>query len=1107
MMYPSPAQPKTAHAARAAQSRGSALVLALVTVVMLLMLGAAYLQVARTDRRTARDVDLRTNDSNGSILRYIGGILEGDIPRKAVGGDNEFFDYPYSNNAITRVVEDRYAPITVPGPVPNLANGDLPAREPRASTPLNDAAGILIARGGRDDDPWLASSQPDFVNISTYNGQPAYYWPHISDLSGVFLDLGDVGPGRDTTGNGQNMPAQYLSTALGTALSPITAGAEKASGVAYAVPAIPEADVLAIDEGRFADADDDGILDSRWTWAPLPSEGGQAYVMAVRVVDNSALINLNVWDYFSSLAASNDPPRGLFPNDLDLETAIATLNTRSQSGPLAAAQVTSERGLGNAPDHDRRLYAWLKSHVSADAPAGWATIGTTRENNATGFDDTTDPGDTHQKFALNANEIELRWRGGLNRTTNDNASAFPPSPLEDLPGAAGFFRQADLEQDYKDTSYGNVTLTVPNDADNIFSLFFNEPRRWLTVLSGSAEFARVSLSEADEDDLIELFDVAAANRPQLYERTAGAPDGPFWDNDNDYPAQLAAVVQDYRDANNRLTGVDVDDSPNTVYGMEYLPFISEVYVQARYEATVVAPGDPVDVRWDFTGSHVVIEFVNPWPWEVSVPDIQLVIDGTTVPGVLSDPAALDQTMGPHEQKALVLRDREGPAGPLTLPTGVSGQDVTIDQWPDADGANANGGVVEIELRAPIDGGGEVLYQRFAAARPPEIVNEFAVPAADMIGTAPNDEGYMYWSTRGTGDGLAALTVRRNELDPQNDRLIDAAGLPPAEGAAAIDLSVDARLGEHEKRAGFDIDSDSSTGTQPNPRVADAYGEADFPGRPAGGTGATGAVTARHEPFQIANTGRVYRAAEIMRMVFLGPRREAGNDLSIAQVWDRFPKDANGSFLVSSLMLQPRQADNTLDEPTVGLLASVTAFEENLGLIPGRLNINTAPDWLIAAALPLADPAARAAVAADLVAERDAGPNPGIEYLGDLLSNTYTALYNSAAPAPSRDQVPDFNEPEESLGPDTAGGYDHDLDGFNLDAEERLALFSFINQMVHTRSDVFTAYVVVRAYPANDFLANNPTAAVAEPTRSYRLIAVFDRSSGKWRVRAVKRIEQ
>ncbi len=45
--------------------------------------------------------------------------------------------------------------------------------------------------------------------------------------------------------------------------------------------------------------------------------------------------------------------------------------------------------------------------------------------------------------------------------------------------------------------------------------------------------------------------------------------------------------------------------------------------------------------------------------------------------------------------------------------------------------------------------------------------------------------------------------------------------------------------------------------------------------------------------------------------------------------------------------------------------------------------------------------------------------------------------------------------------------------------------SYLNQVASTRSDIYTAYVLVRAYPVNDF-------SVA-PVDEYRLLAVFDRS--------------
>ena len=53
-----------------------------------------------------------------------------------------------------------------------------------------------------------------------------------------------------------------------------------------------------------------------------------------------------------------------------------------------------------------------------------------------------------------------------------------------------------------------------------------------------------------------------------------------------------------------------------------------------------------------------------------------------------------------------------------------------------------------------------------------------------------------------------------------------------------------------------------------------------------------------------------------------------------------------------------------------------------------------------------------------------------------------------------------------------------------DAEERIARFQFLNQILSVRSDVYTAYVEIRGYPADDWRQG--------PIETVRFIAVLDR---------------
>ena len=123
-------------------------------------------------------------------------------------------------------------------------------------------------------------------------------------------------------------------------------------------------------------------------------------------------------------------------------------------------------------------------------------------------------------------------------------------------------------------------------------------------------------------------------------------------------------------------------------------------------------------------------------------------------------------------------------------------------------------------------------------------------------------------------------------------------------------------------------------------------------------------------------------------------------------------------------------------------------------IKGRININTAP-WFVIAQLPWMEPA----IAQAIVTYRDT-VSGAFESIADLMYVPQMGFY--AYDALDLDQRSDFTP----------------SDGAVDDFEERDIIFSRISNLVTVRSDVFTAYILVRI-------------GIDGPQR--RVIAIFDRS--------------
>ena len=116
---------------------GSALIMVVVTLVMMVLLGTAYIQIARVDRRSTRQLtDINVLDTvRDAVFARISETLKADV----VGSTGvlfdaaehiETYDYPHTNNNVGHTV----------------------------FSVLNNADFVKQAAGGQFDDPWLASN-------------------------------------------------------------------------------------------------------------------------------------------------------------------------------------------------------------------------------------------------------------------------------------------------------------------------------------------------------------------------------------------------------------------------------------------------------------------------------------------------------------------------------------------------------------------------------------------------------------------------------------------------------------------------------------------------------------------------------------------------------------------------------------------------------------------------------------------------------------------------------------------------------------------------------------------------------------------------------------
>jgi hypothetical protein len=1021
-------------ARRPRKQRGSTMLMVVVILFMLAIMGTAYLQYARIQRFASGadggDIDAVIN----SAMAQIKGQLADDI---AYGPNFAPYDYPWTNQ-------------------------NLPATRFDSST--------VNVPGGKGDDYWLADSSPIFATSTTAT------WNHISNITGLFLRY-------DSSTN------RFLDIFD----VPITPGALPEQDIVSTVTNLNTDDtdtgMEILGSTKLADADGDGIPDSRWTWAPIRQINGVTYVMAVRVVDLSSLINVNTAlstidasGAFDTSAPGTNAPHWDTPGEVDLGSFIygmgidagdTSANVSEFDKMLGyrfgfAAGTPAGLSAGPLPWQNKRTEFWkqvgrldpVKFPVNASAfppPQPVVTPPLVSPTNSTSV-----------IYGVN-DEYNLRRFNGI----NDNTKT--PGPLETTNTGLPTFLQTTIAQ----TSWSSPTLI------QIKQHFGNETtpttkygrRNNVTVFGGAMTLAtpadssytgtpkfKLDLNKASvteiRDRIEEVYSISSADL------TPGLTTVSF-------ASRLAANIATYRRNDNKVAQVD------TQYGLAPLPFISEVYSQRYYGVTNPVSGA---VEWTAAPGSVAgfaIELSNPFPFPIKLDNVYLHIPGGPLAGYLL--TTLAPTIAQIEPgKPVILYKNSVDSGSSTditktfsfysaIPPHLPpGRAVDLDAlippvtvtWP----AGADG-TFEIQLRAT-DEGGTVIASPYQKVTVTKQSDDYIQSGSTYPLLTTTDKGYRQLATIGNGVGLNILNVTAAEFGQGKNQSVDGVAVPP----------------DTYKASSGDLVALGTTN-----KTTTVYGPP------------TSHITADLDSMQIVIAQQDFQqVGELMHLANLG----FSDTQTVAEAWA-------GSNDVNDFMLQfdPATAQlmngtatshyhvphaqflidqfTTLDpnSDTIDNDGNSATDDGNERIIPGLVNVNTMPEQLLKQVLPFPDPNLRDKVAAAIVAYRtganrfNGGANArqntakGISNTGELLGITDTSgptslisdVYgNDGSDNPTHDPMPP------SVKIDFLSNASPTLpDGIKDDREEKSAIARWLSQVGSVRSDHFIAYIWVRGYRSTD----------------------------------------
>lgn len=934
------------------------------------------------------------------------------------------------------------------------------------------------------------------------------------------------------------------------------------------VPVADPTDDADLGTDDLADADGDGIADSRWFRLPSRHSGEMEYIAAVRVVDLSGMANANIGLTMVDPDAGNMAelyqdvdaaiaPRWHYPAELDFGRFTMGVSSAAQPGFASArsfenllddVEALMRRRLGRSTnpmpvDRSRRDDFWT---------SGW-------EN---GFPMATGEVDAlrMQSIATVENELELRHRNGLNANDRD-------APIELL--MPNLLRLGSSERDWSDVD------------DNRETYLEVEPRHRTTVLSAAAPYymretdgtgaiagspampLRVTISPsviaATVAEVEAVLGSNADTAPFALPADSILDDAQKRARHNAYARQVVANLFDAVDmegggSQTVLWAVPDSGGNNPRFGLEALPFITEVYRQRTYKAEeweqetagndVNGDGTQGDGNWYLMlnqdgDTGYAIELRNPFNRTINLEGITLGIGGDGLDGdgdgqidetdgsegevtaiALSDHAT---EMGPDE--ALIIYHNPGP-GTAATDSNIVNETTPNDDFVDSELTMiyADGGAI-----APFEGNEDVkLELRVGATEDGSTISttlayqEAVSKALDdsergnfeedgPLAADPGDEDppiyeHKIVTNRGSSAGINMLTFTATEFGagPATRRWPD----PPVLLFGTED--------SQSAPASFDWENDQidELGLSTPNRAEPTGGNVPMTD-PDGDT-----IMEVEEQFVIPiGTGRLENPGLLAMLPVIGPSETAtvaeawgGATTSEAHMLD--PKSAafagTGDYaLPHALLLLDRFASDRYDLDGIDNDADGRVDEGDEAMIPGRINLNTVDEKTLADLLPM--PEAKAdGVAAQIIAYRDrldASADGGPDYSVNRGTGLGITGWRNRPGIAVMGEV--FAATDFLLGGDTddnkqwAVGADFRIDFTPADAaaddivndrEEAAMIVRWLSQVTTTRSDTFAAYIVVRGYDRTKPITGGDSGYEHEYlAERKRVIVLFDRS--------------